>query len=355
MKIVSIRWKLTLLYVITVAILLAVFIGADVIGLKRNLMQQAGEHAISQQMMHDTWTRALWEHVSIGALLLVVVFVLGYLFIRRALKPVREITHTARQITAEDLSLRVDAHGDRNEIGQLADTLNDMIERLQTSFVRIKQFSADAAHELSTPLTILRGEVELALRKERSAESYHQTLTQLLGEIDQLSSIIDNLLLLSQIDNKRVTLPETNVALDDVIMKAYEETLPISQGKGIALELERIDTVSVQGHEHLLKRLVVNLLTNAVKFSSNNDRVAIRLTAADAGFELSIQDQGIGIPQKELPFVFDRFYRVEKSRTKRAGGCGLGLSIAKEIADLHGLKLSITSEVGKGTTVSLTS
>jgi heavy metal sensor kinase len=350
----SVRLKLTLLYAGTVAVLLAVFICADMVGLRRNLMAQVAGNALSPAAMHEAWLRAILEHVALAGGLAFVVFVFGYVFIRRALKPVRDMARTARAISEENLSLRVDAGGDRTEIGELASTLNDMIGRLEASFERTRRFSADAAHELSTPLTTLRGEVEIALRRERSGEEYREALSRLLAQVIRVSSIVDNLLFLSRRDAGDPLPVDGSVFLDDVVVASTEDFHSLAEERGVGLRLGRIDRARVRGSAQMMRLMFDNLLGNAIKFTQKGGEVAVGLEVDGERFRATIADTGVGIPPEDLSHVFERFYRVEKSRAKTTGGVGLGLSIVREVAGVHGVDVHIDSTPGAGTTVAVT-
>jgi heavy metal sensor kinase len=282
------------------------------------------------------WRQALWEHALLALGLILLVSLVTYFAIRRAFWPVRQLINTARTITAEDLSRRVDASGDRYEIGELAATLNDVIARLEAAFEREKRFSGDVAHELNTPLTVLRGEIELALRKQRSAKGYQETLRHLLAEVDRLNEIVANLLFLSRADARDLPAQMDSVALDDVVLTAYEQLQPMARERSLRFELEEVAEVRVRGDAELLERLVANLLSNAIKFTPDKGEVAVALRTQDGHFTLTVVDDGPGIPDEDLARIFERFYRVDKSRSKRTGGAGLGLAIVKEIASAHG-------------------
>jgi heavy metal sensor kinase len=349
----SVRWKLTFLYVGTVVTILAVFISADMLELRHDYARYVRDGAMLPAEMAGAWREAIWEHILMASILTVAVLAMGYVFIRKALGPVRDMTGTARSITAEDLSLRVDAHGDTDEIGELARTLNEMIGRLEQSFDQAKRFSGDAAHELNTPLTVLKGEIEIALRKDRPAGEYRAVLLRLLEEVEHLSAIVDNLLFLSVSREGARPASADPVAIDRVVMDAYEEVLPAAREKGVGFELEKLEEVQRPGDEPLLRRMVANLLANAVKFTPSGGRVAVSLCTAASGPRLKVSDNGIGIPAEQVPHIFERFYRADKSRSARTGGSGLGLAIVKDIADRHGLLVNVSSEPGRGTEVTV--
>jgi heavy metal sensor kinase len=348
----SIRSKLTLGYIGTVAVLLAIFVGADVVRLRGSLLSHAGEGLPAESLL-ETWRHELWEHGLLMIILLALTSVVGYVFIRRVLRPVRRIVETARSITAEDLSLRVDDLGDRDEIGQLARTINQMIARLESSFRQVQRFSGDASHEMNTPLAVMKGELEVALRKERTPGEYRRTLGRLLDEVNRLSGIVDDLLFLSRVDAKTVERSAEEVSLDRIVLEVFEETSGLANDRGVAVRLEQIDEMEVQGDASLFKRMAVNLLNNAVKFTPRGGSVSVSLSRPGENPTLIIEDTGTGIDEKEIPRIFDRFYRADLSRSKQAGGVGLGLSIVREIAELYDLDIQVESEGRKGTRVTV--
>jgi heavy metal sensor kinase len=348
----SIRSKLTLGYIGTVAALLAVFVGADVVRLRGSLLSHADE-GLPVESLLQTWRHELWEHGLLMIILIVLTSVVGYVFIRRVLRPVRRIVETARSITAEDLSRRVDDLGDRDEIGRLARTINEMIARLESSFRQVQRFSGDASHELNTPLAVMKGELEVALRKERTGEEYREVLNRLLDEVNRLSGIVDDLLFLSRVDAKSVERSTRAVLLHKTVLEAFEESSRLANGRDVAVRLERIDEIEVRGDASLFKRMVANLLDNAIKYSSREGGVSLSLTSRGDAATLIIEDNGTGIEDKDIPRIFNRFYRADLSRSKRTGGVGLGLSIVREIADLYDLDVRVQSEKEKGTRVTV--
>ncbi len=344
----SIRSKLTLGYIGTVIALLGIFVGADVIGLRSNLLRHA-DKALPVESLLDTWRHALWEHGLLMIILIVLTSIVGCVFIPRVFRPVRRIVKTARSITAEDLSLRLDDLGDRDEIGDLARTINDMIARLEGSFHQVQRFSGDASHEMNTPLTVMKGELEVALRKERRPEEYREVLKRLLEEANRLSGIVDDLLFLSRVDAKSVERSAEKVSLDRIVLEAFEEAVRPASDGGVAIRLEHVDETEVKGDTSLFKRMVANLLDNAIKFTPEGKSVAVTLTNRGETATLLIEDSGAGIDDKDIPRIFDRFYRADLSRSKQTGGVGLGLSIVREIADLYDLDVRLENRAQKGT------
>jgi heavy metal sensor kinase len=348
----SIRAKLTLGYIGTVAVLLGIFVGADVVRLRGSLLSHAGEGLPAESLL-ETWRHELWEHGLLMIILLALTSVVGYVFIRRVFRPVRRIVETARSITAEDFSLRVDDLGDRDEIGELARTINDMLARLESSFHQVQRFSGDASHEMNTPLTLMKGELEVTLRKERKPEEYREVLKRVLDEVNRLSGIVDDLLFLSRVDAKNVERSLEKVALAQIVLEAFEETSRLAGDGGVTVRLSQVDEIEVGGDASLFKRMVANLLDNAIKFTPSGGNVSVTLTGQGKSAKLVIDDSGAGIDQKEIPKVFDRFYRADLSRSKQTGGVGLGLSIVREIADLYDLEIQLESKMQKGTRVTV--
>jgi heavy metal sensor kinase len=286
-----------------------------------------------------------------GPLLLLIVVFGGYWILSRAFEPVNRVVHTAGLISAEDLSLRIEAgRYPDDEVGELITTFNSMIARLENSVDQLKQFTSDASHDLKTPLTVIRGEIEVALRSERSKEEYVKTLTSVIEESRKLERIIDDLLFLSRLDHDTPAFTRETLALDEVLLQLFEKTQPLAAEKGIAYVLRRIDNVRVMVSPIMLERLLMNLLDNAIKYTPNGGRVDITLTRENSRAILSIRDSGCGIPAESLPHVYERFYRVVNSPAHRGKGAGLGLSIVKKIALLHHFEVELDSKPDVGTT-----
>jgi heavy metal sensor kinase len=237
-----------------------------------------------------------------------------------------------------------------DEIGELADTFNEMIARLERSFKQIQQFSGDVAHELKTPLTVIKGEIEVALRKERKTEEYQGILKSLSEETEKLRTIVEDLLFLSRMDAHSIPLAFTELPLDELLLEVYEEICPLAEKKQVTVVLKNVEQVNIKGDSGLLKRLLSNLILNAITYTPEGGKIELSLeTSADTGL-LIISDTGTGIPEESLPYIFDRFYRVDQSRSHDTGGSGLGLAIVQKIVEAHDGKIEVTSEVGKGTT-----
>jgi len=281
-------------------------------------------------------------------IVLIISVVGGYFLAKQSLKPVDEITRTAKKITAAKLKERIQVTNSKDEIGRLAETLNDMIGRLEASFEEVTQFSMDASHELRTPLTIMRGEIEVALRENQSTASYKETLSSLLEEVVRMTSIIDGLILLAKSDKGIEKIKMKPTRLDILVNDIKEDADALAEQKGIDISISKLDEATILGDEIRLRQLILNLISNAIKYTQEGGRVTLSLERSNGNTKFVVEDNGIGIPKKDLGKIFDRFYRVDRSRSRLPDGLGLGLSISKWIAEAHGGKLLVESEVSVG-------
>ncbi len=268
----------------------------------------------------------------------------------RALAPVHQITTRARRITAENLDQTIPLKNEKDEIGQLTTTINDMIRRLHDSFAQVRQFSADASHELRTPLTVMRGEMELCLRNPKTTDQYRRVLESSLEEILRMSKIIDNLLTLAKADRGSGEVTFSEVDLKALVDELFEDSVVLAEQKEICVELKEASPITIVGDRVRLRQLLLNLVDNAIKYTPERGHVWLSIRREDGMAVFEVQDTGIGIPTAEQEKVFNRFYRVDKARSRERGGSGLGLSIAKWIAELHRGSIGVQSELGKGST-----
>lgn len=292
----------------------------------------------------------LFAMILAGGLLLVFASVGGSFILNRALHPVKSVVRMAQKISTDDLSLRIDVKNRGDEVGYLIETFNDMIIRLEESVNRIRQFSGDVSHELRTPLTIIRGEVEVLLRKDRAKEEYVTTLKSALEESQRMEKIINDLLFLSRVDAVDKTRFKDIVQLDVVVSDVLENRSLALKNKKLRISFEAAGSCRVKGSRDLLERMAANLLDNAVRYTPEGGSVKIALSEEKESTRLEVSDTGIGIPEESLPEIFERFFVVDQSRSKETGGSGLGLSIVKWIADSHGARISVSSRVAQGTT-----
>ncbi len=271
----------------------------------------------------------------------------GMFFARVALRPVANMARTLRQITAENLSLRIKPPRTRDEIRELADLFNAMLARLEDSFLSERRFIQDVSHELKTPLTILKGELEVALKKARSVGEYTAVLQSNLEETEKMSKIVGDLLTLARFDNREVRLERSRVNLKDLLEGAAGSLSVLAGKSGTSIELssgaEPLEVVADQGQ---LSRLFLNLLDNAVKYGGPGGKVKVNIYMEAGRPAVSVSDGGPGIPAADLPHIFKRFYRADSSRS--SSGFGLGLAIARSIAEAHGAEIKAESPPGQG-------
>jgi heavy metal sensor kinase len=276
----------------------------------------------------------------------------GIFLARRALKPVDKIAQTAQKIGESDLSKRINVNT-RDELGRLAATLNEMIGRLEKAFQRQKQFTSDASHELRTPLAVIEAESTLALQKERPPGDYQQSLETVSQESRRMSSLIDQLLTLARADAGKEQWNFTEANLGKLISDLSADVEILCQDKGLVCQLGETPDLVVKGDEARLRELFMNVMDNAIRYTPPPGTISVSLGRDGQTAVVSIKDTGVGIPAEEIPFIFDRFYRVDKSRSRAEGGTGLGLAICKHIAEAHGGKIKVESQVGAGSTFSV--
>ncbi len=269
---------------------------------------------------------------------------------RRGLRPLGEMTHALKRVGPKQLHERASAVGWPRELQPLAVAFDDMLERLENSFVRLSQFSADLAHELRTPIANIRGEAEVALTRPRTPEEYRAVIESTVAECQHLTQIVDNLLFLARTEAAEGLLQRTTFAGRAAVEKLAAFYEPVAEEQKV--------TISSRGEANffadqmLFGRAVSNLIENALHHTPAGGTIVIAVANRDTQSEISVQDTGAGIGAEHLPRVFDRFYRADSSRSSE--GLGLGLALVKSITDLHGGSAGIESEVGRGTTVTLT-
>ena len=273
----------------------------------------------------------------------------GYWLSSRALLPVRRVTQTARSISGDELSRRVDVPQTGDELQFLAQTLNAMLARIENSFKRMTQFAADASHELRTPVAIMRTTAEIALRQKRDEEMYRKALQEVLEEAERTSSLVDDLLTLARADSatQQLALSATNVA--EAVEMAFSKTKFLAAEKAVALSLRIVRRdIWLEGNQEALVRLFLVLFDNAVKYTPAGGKVSAVFDVVKDRSVFRVQDSGVGIAPEDLAHIFERFYRADKTRTRNQGGFGLGLAIAKWIADAHAAEIRVESTPGQG-------
>jgi len=274
----------------------------------------------------------------------------GAYMAKKALRPVDEITQEARKIEAENLSRRLQVSNAKDEIGQLAEVLNSLLSRLEGAFQQMRQFTADAAHELRTPLTVLRCGMEVLAGKRRSPAEYQEALGAYIEEVSHLSHIVENLFTLARADRGKQEFAREEMDLNALLQEVYGHAELMAEAKGLNISLHSHGGVLVRGDRLWLKRLLLNLVDNAVKYTPTGGTVSLTVDRAENSAKVAVEDSGIGIPVEALPHIFDRFYRVDKTRSLDDAGGGLGLSICQWIVQAHGGTITVQSGVGQGST-----
>jgi len=272
----------------------------------------------------------------------------GYMLMRRALRPVDEITRSAERITSRNLSERLPLAHTGDELERLSISLNQMIARLEEAFHYIRRFTADASHELRTPLTVMRGELEAMAQQPQLAPEVRETIGSVLEETERLTKIVESLLAISRLDAGEAQMERMEFDLADLVATTTEQMRLLAEDKKISLYCDAAREVEVEGDRARLKQVVVNLLDNAIKYTPKGGSINIRVRPTKGSAVLEVEDNGIGMPSAALPHVFDRFYRIDKARSRQMGGAGLGLSIIKSICTAHGGWVEVESSEGQG-------
>lgn len=288
---------------------------------------------------------------ALGPAFLILAALGGHWLSRRALAPVDQITQAARNIGAQDLSQRLAVPHTSDELQRLTHTLNEMLSRLETAFQRVTQFTADASHELRTPVSVMRTNAEITLRKPRSEAEYREALTRILEESEKVSRLIEQLLQLARADSGSAALQMARSDLNAALQNACREAGVLAEAKHLQFSQSIPEhALWVQGDSASLERLFMILLDNAVKYTPSGGLVEVRLASDDGVAVASIRDTGTGIAPEDIGHVFDRFYRADRARSRESGGTGLGLAIGRWIAEAHRGEIRVESEPAKGST-----
>lgn len=328
--------------------LMSIRIDAPQASSKSWLIQGARDLTEETEMISD------YRRKSLGLLLVGILISssLAVVVTKFGLRPLREITEAVRHITAERLHQRLESERWPKELSELAGAFDQMMARLEGSFIKLNQFSEDLAHELRTPVNTLMGEAEVALSRNRTSEDYRQVLGSALEEYTALARLIDNLLFLARAENAPASLERRQLDARQEIeaVRAFYEA--VSEEKGITVTCQ--GKGGIMADPILLRRALSNLISNALRHTPQGGKITISIAqAAEGGTQISVTDTGSGISASQVPRIFERFYRVDGARRREEGGTGLGLSIVKSIMSLHGGKVEVESRVGIGTSISL--
>lgn len=292
----------------------------------------------------------LWLVLGLG---LIVCALAGYAIARRGVRPIEGISTNVRRINSTTLDQRIRAAGLPAELWSMVGAFNEMLERLEDGFARLARFSSDIAHELRTPINNLRGEMEVTLARARSPEEYRDVIGSALEECVQLSRLIDNLLFIARAENPQTEIRRERVDLGRELRNLREFYEAAASEASVSLELDAPADLYIELDRTLLQRSVGNLIENALAHTPAGGTIRLAASEESGHVAVSVSDTGCGIPASELPYIFDRFRRVDHARSKNTGGLGLGLAIVKSIAALHGGSVQAQSEPGRGTCITL--
>lgn len=292
--------------------------------------------------------------IIVGSIALFVSPLGGFWLAGRATRPIAQIIDTTKRLHPTSLDERLPLRGTRDELDRLSSTINGFLDRMADYLQQNREFTANAAHELRSPLAAIQNSLEVALNSDRSIAEYQETLTELLGECEALRILVNHLLLLAENDAAGLLRAGEVVRLDQVIERAYDMFLGVAESESISLRLGRLDPARVVGDHNRLRQVVNNLIDNAIKYTRAGGDVLILLTTnpADRTVRMTVRDTGVGIPPADLPHIFDRFYRGDKSRhrDRQGRGTGLGLAICQSIVQGYEGRLEVDSALDRGTT-----
>jgi heavy metal sensor kinase len=289
-----------------------------------------------------------WQLAIAGATVLCVGLAGGWWVSSRLLQPIARISATASRISATNLSERIEAKDVDKELAELAEVLNAAFRRLESAFDQLTRFTADASHELRTPLAILKSNTELALSRPRTEPEYRQALETCAQAAERMTLLVEGLLTLARADAGRLDLRQVPVDFTKTVEDTIALLRPLAEKKNISIQAE-LQPVRLTADQGGLSLVVKNLIENALRYNREGGKVRVRLTGTKREATLSVADTGIGIPEADRPHIFERFYRVDKARSRASGGTGLGLAICKSIVEAHGGRIDFKSREEKGT------
>jgi heavy metal sensor kinase len=277
----------------------------------------------------------------------------GWWLSSRAVRPILAMSETVSGINASNLSQRLDLAGFDTELGSLGVLINTMLERLEASFEQQVRFTADASHELRTPLSVILSQVELALSRPREAAAYHQSLEACGRAATRMKSLVEDLLTLARADSGKLELRAEPVDLARIAESSVALLQPLAQERGIRI-LRQLSSAPLDGDPQRLGQVITNLLGNAIQYTQPGGKVTVSTSGDNGCARVVVEDTGAGIPEIDLPLVFDRFHRVDTARSRASGGSGLGLAICRSIVEAHGGTIAVTSSLDRGSRFTVT-
>ena len=285
-------------------------------------------------------------------LLLIMIFI-GINLVDKILSPIQNMTQLAKRININNFTHTINTDQKEEELKELAQTFNEMIQRLKEGVEKLDRFNSDISHELRTPLTVINTQIELALKKERNSEYYQNSLKKISQESNKIMQIMEDMLLLTKYSKENIEESYSLCDINALLIDTVDKLLPEAQKKNISIEFKQFEKAILKANASLINILFSNLLDNAIKYTPENKHIFLSLFTENENICFIIQDEGIGIPEDSIKKVTDRFYRVDESRNKSIKGFGLGLSLVKNVIDLHKGILKIESKTSKGTTITV--
>ena len=311
-----------------------------------------------ERLLHTPFPEPAWEEVAevmlfYGLPTSLLLLFAGWLFLRHLLAPITALTQAAERIQMDHLTERPRRTGNGDELDRLTDVFNAMTTRLENSFSRVREFTLHASHELKTPLTVMRAEIESALRRGDGDAGHREILIHQLDEIQRLTKIVDGLTFLAKSDAGQMALNYESFRLDNLVKDSFADAQILAQPRGIEVSLTECDEVTVRGDRHRFRQLLLNLTDNAVKYSRSNGFVTFALRGKSNAAELSITNTGDALTPEKLSHVFEPFYRGDPAHNNEVEGCGLGLSIAQRIVQMHGGSIAMACEASSSIRVTV--
>ena len=282
---------------------------------------------------------------------LIALFFITRFFAGKSIEPVNKVISTAERITKENLEERIELPLHNDELYKLTSTINQLLDRLEDTVLREKQFTSDASHELRTPLAVIKGTLEVLIRKPREVEQYESKISYCINEVNRMSTIIDQLLTLARYDSSKISPNITKIKLKDNVQSVVDRLKNQLIPKNINVKIINDEGLSVIADPDMTDIILENILSNSIKYSVKDTNIDIKIEKENSAIICSIKDEGIGMTGEQISNIFDRFYRADESRNSQIGGNGLGLSIVKKLADLQNLNLEIKSQPQIGTTI----
>lgn len=307
--------------------------------------------AVSEDESSMVLNNLIWVLVISFPIVLLIQFLASSVAASKSIEPVHELIHTASRIGDSNISTRLALPVHRDELYDLTKTINELLARIESSLIRQKQFTSDASHEIRTPLSAIRGTLEVLIRKQREPNVYEEKISGIIKEVDRLDVLLDQLLQLARLESNKTIARKEVARMAELVAASEEKMEPLAEEKNIKIHLNIAENTVVTADEIFLELILDNILNNALKYGKENGNVFIEWD--ETAETLSVRDDGVGISEKDLPNVFNRFYRADESRSSSVKGNGLGLAIVKKLADLQGIELVADSTPGQGSTFSL--